>query len=222
MLIDFFFLPCAAGEEISGNAKDSPMEAWNYLGCALDRLAVKNLDGDLNEPFEAFKKANFLNPTLLYSSNEAYYAIVVGNYTDAIDAANKAFKKYNPDKWWKGQLLFLKAYALAKTGESEDALETLVLSEDTYNSDESYEMTEYDNAAASFVRAVALNDLGRFCESVEILKCVDFENLDTLFSGLLITPEMYMDLYGACLSGVGKMDEAADAFEKASEYNSSK
>jgi len=209
---DFQLSYSAALKAVEADKNDD--QAWNYLGCALDRLAAKNPDADLNEPFEAFKKANFLNPTLLYSSNEAYYAIVVENYTYAIDAANKAFEKYNPDKWWKGQLLFLKAYALAKTGESEDALKTLALSKDAYNSDESYEMTEYDNASAAFVRAVALNDLGRFDESAEILERADFENLDTLFPGLLITPKMYMDLYGACLSGLGKIDEAADAFLK--------
>ncbi|MDD4127507.1 MAG: hypothetical protein PHV39_07465, partial [Methanomicrobium sp.] len=194
--------------------------AWNYFGCALDRLAINNKSADLNEPFDAFKKAQTLNPSSLYSVNVAYYAIVTGNYTYAVEVTDKALEYYTPDNWWKGELLFFKAYALAELGESETALNNLELSENAYNLDESYEWNEYDYAADGFVSAIALNDLGRFDESIELLKRVDTDKLGDYFEGLLITPEMYMDVYGAALSGAGQKDEAVLAFEKSLGYNS--
>jgi tetratricopeptide (TPR) repeat protein len=94
------------------------------------------------------------------------------------------------------------------------------LSENAYNLDESYEWDEYDYAADGFVSAIALNDLGIFDESVELLKRVDTDKLGDYLVGLLITPEMYMDVYGVALSGAGQKDEALIAFEKSLEYNS--
>ena len=194
--------------------------AWNYLGCALDRLANNNTDADLNEPFDAFKQALALDPSSLYSCNTGYYAIVTGNYTYAVEVTDRALKNFNPDTLWEGSLLFFKAFALAEMGESESALKNIALSGDAYNLDESYEWSEYDSAADGFVRAIALNDLGRFDESVELLKRVNTDTLGDYLEGLLITPEMYMDVYGVALSGAGQKDDAVIAFEKSLEYNS--
>lgn len=194
--------------------------AWNYFGCVIDGLAHNNSDADLNEPFDAFKNAMALNPTPLYSCNVAYYAIVTGNYSYAVEVTDKALKYYNPDNWWKGDLLFFKAFALAEMGESEEALENIELSRKFYNSDESFEWDDYYYTTDGMVSATALNDLGRFDESAEILGRIDTDRLDDYVEGLLFTPENYMDLYGVALSGLGKTDDAAAAFEKSLEYNS--
>ncbi|UUX92129.1 tetratricopeptide repeat protein [Methanoplanus endosymbiosus] len=194
--------------------------AWNYFGCVIDRLAHNNSDADLNEPFDAFKKAMTLNPTPLYSCNTAYYAIITGNYSYAVEVTDQAVKYYNPDNWWEGDLLFFKAFALAEMGESEEALKNIELSRKFYSSDESFEWNEYYNTTDGMVSAVALNNLGRFDESAEILSRIDTDKLDDNLEGLLFTPERYMDLYGVALSGLGRTDDAAIAFEKSLEYNS--
>ncbi|MBN2733261.1 MAG: hypothetical protein JXQ82_00165 [Methanomicrobiaceae archaeon] len=217
--VEDFELSYSAGlKAIEADPKDDV--AWNYYGCVLDRLAVKDTDVDLNEPFDAFKMALSLNPSSLYSANAAYYAIVAGNYTYAVEVTDRAVNYYRPDNLWKGELLFLKAFGLAKTGESEEALKNLELSRDSYNLDKSYEWDEYDVAFNGFVSAIALNNLGRFDESVDMLKSTDSDKLSDYFEGLLITPEMYMDVYGVALSGAGQTDDAVIAFEKSLEYNS--
>lgn len=194
--------------------------SWNYFGCVIDGLARNNSDVDLNEPFDAFKKAMSLNPTALYSGNVAYYAIVTGNYSYAVEVTDLAVKYYSPDEWSKGTLFFLKALALAETGSSEEALENIELSREAYNSDESFEWDEYFYATDGMVSAIALNDLGRSDESADILARIDTDKLNDYMQGLLFTPERYMDLYGVALSGLGRTDDAATAFEKSLEYNS--